>query len=737
MLKRNQIFVFPVLLLTIITGINIYLQTLPLTNVLHYEFSAINGIIQSLFGGLISIYFINKNSLKKEIQFNVFKSNFRFLFLFTFSQFLLALIFNVFAQICPLSEGLLFYFVITIPSFFIGIIIGIFAFSISGRYSILIFISIWLLVLLAPISELYSNPQLYFYNPFIGFSPGTIYDEDITITFPLILYRIMNIIFFLFVFYLVIDKRLYKIEFHKTIRVLVIVISVLSFSLLKPSLGFSTDLSRMQKELKNIIETDHFLIFYSEDFTKSQKDDLILNHEYAYEVLKNELKDEPDTKIFSFLFKDGAQKGELFGSKNADVAKPWLNQIYLNYSNYSATLQHEIAHLFSANYGITIFKIADNFNPVLIEGFATSLANNYDDNDIHFMAGLAYNSGYNISISSLFTGFNFFGQTSSISYIYAGSFIKYLSEFYGISKTKELYGNLDFESILNKKIEELETEYYEFLLSKNFIYNKNTADLYFGRKPIFKRFCARFVANEIKKGFEYYNSEKFFEAEQVFSDIYNVSDSYQSLAGKSNSLIKLNRINDALNFINNEIKKFEGTSYFFNLEILLGDLFVRNKEFNKADSIYSVLMEQNPKPVYKNLAFFRKILLHENDSLLVKYLEAEPDNKLTIIKEILLETNDPQIVPFYLNLSEKENYNERKNFITGLGEHAVSANSLFGISKTASLNNDYNYAVNCLNIALKLEINENKKIIYNEYLKKYKWFHKFGTDVLSNSTITN
>ncbi|MEE8414958.1 MAG: MFS transporter, partial [Desulfobacterales bacterium] len=36
--------------------------------------------------------------------------------------------------------------------------------------------------------EIYFNPQVYVFNPFIGFFPGTIYDEGISVSGKLILY---------------------------------------------------------------------------------------------------------------------------------------------------------------------------------------------------------------------------------------------------------------------------------------------------------------------------------------------------------------------------------------------------------------------------------------------------------------------------------------------------------------------------------------------------------------------
>ena len=116
------------------------------------------------------------------------------------------------------------------------------------------------------------------------------------------------------------------------------------------------------------------------------------------------------------------QKKEFIGAGNADISKPWLNHLYIEYDNYESTLLHEIAHCFTSEFGVTIFKTAAGFNPALMEGIAMAAENKYDEMDLHSSAALAFRNNFVLPIDKLFTGLNFFSQLSSISYIYSGSF---------------------------------------------------------------------------------------------------------------------------------------------------------------------------------------------------------------------------------------------------------------------------------------------------------------------------
>src|SRR5690606_12841719 len=137
--------------------------------------------------------------------------------------------------------------------------------------------------------------------------------------------------------------------------------------------------------------------------------------------------------------------------------------IYTTYDNYNTTSKHEIAHCFSAEFGEGPFKVADMVNPFLIEGLASASAPFYDENNIHFIASVAYNNNYKISIENMFGLTSFFSQVSSLSYVYAGSFSKYLIDNHGIEKFKLLYTEPDFQIVYDQSLKQLETEYFNFI----------------------------------------------------------------------------------------------------------------------------------------------------------------------------------------------------------------------------------------------------------------------------------
>jgi hypothetical protein len=268
----------------------------------------------------------------------------------------------------------------------------------------------------------------------------------------------------------------------------------------------------------------------------------------------------PSEKITSFIFASPAQKKRLIGSENADIAKPWLHYIYINSGTYEYTLKHEIAHVITGEFGVTPFKVAHYINPALIEGAATAADDNFNENKLHYIAGLAYKNNFRFPITELFKGLNFFGALSTLSYIYSGSFTGYLISEYGLDKFKEVYRTGNFELIYRKPVEKLEDEYYSFIQNYYEGNNRNKALYIFGRKPIFLRVCPHFVSEKTDDALESFRKGIYDESAYQFSYLMQYSDSYGALSGYISSLIKLKQYKQALKILSRNFLKYNNTA---------------------------------------------------------------------------------------------------------------------------------------------------------------------------------
>ncbi len=703
--------------------INLFLTSLPLTNTLGYEISVINGIFFFLSSGFITLRLCKRENHKKFIRM-IYEKRRIFLSIITI-PFFISLISSVVAAKCPLSDGIIFYITIAVPAAFFGSAAGFFSTAISKKYSFLLFLFLFFAILFLALIEFFRYPQIYFYNPIFGFYPGTIYDEDLSVNHILVAYRVFNLAFFIGV--VAVSEHLFeKNNLTKIAANLFLIIVIVIFFYLKPTLQFSSDTNRLIKNLTKSVQTESFRIHFPASNSSEKPEYAALLHEYYLDQIKTYLKITSNERIDSYIFQNRDQKRILLGAGNADIAKPWLNQIYLNSTNYEETLKHELVHVIGGSFGSTPFKVANDFNPSLIEGLAMTVENNYDGYPVHYMAKLAELAGYKFPIEELFRGFAFFTKTSSISYIYSGSFLKYLADSYGVDKIKKLYGNSNFLKIFGKNLAALALEYDNFLKNYYIDFNRYKAQLYFGGTTIFKKFCPRVAAAEVKKGWELFNARQTSEALKLFQKVFLYSNSYQSLSGIIASYSKEKKYSEAEKFLNRHLANFKKSLYYFYLELIHGDLLIKCDEESKAVSLYDSLLIQNPHIRYYNEVMIRKTILKEGIDSLKYYFEKNE----TLKYQTLLKMNEEELnyftVPALFALGDKINVrlNEMVDALKGRIKviDPISRYAALEISKLALKRSDYETAHFFALLTMNYRQDANLDHQYIENLRMINWF---------------
>jgi predicted negative regulator of RcsB-dependent stress response len=698
---------------------NIILIKLPLTSVFGYEFSALNSILLIIVAGLLVISFLKR---KENFVKNILKISPILLSV----PLMISVTNSLITTTCSLTDGFLFYLVITVPSIVIGSALGLASYYIIPKYSRIIFIFLLCIIAIIPVLEIYFNPQIYFYNPLVGFYPGTIYDEKLSITFRLVIYRLINVIFFLFLIYAV-NRMINQAARINKFSFLIIVSSVVIIFLLCSSfLGFSTTKSRIETSLKGKCYTEHFEIIYDTSIDSTYLKNVIINHEFFYFELKKFFMDEPHRKITSFIFKNNRQKGKLFGSENADVAKPWLYQIYITAGSYDISLKHEIAHIFSASFGIGPFKLAHNFNPALIEGIAEAAAPFYNTWYLDQIASVAYNNDYKFTIDNLYSGLNFFGQTSGLSYVYAGSFTNYLINRFGINKFKEWYKGKSFSEVYDSSLTDIAGKYYEYLQQLGYENKQNTAQYYFGKQTIFSKFCPRYIAGQLELGWDNYNHNNYTDAARIFDYINRVTQNYSALYGLILSKVELKKEKEALFLLTKEISKYNNSSDYFSLELLRGDLLIRNRKYEQAKGQYYQLNRQSPDLHYNYLSKLR-LDLSQNDSSIYNYIAGGDSAKFEILKNYNLNSYDYASFPVMIDLAGTlhKSYNEilslfGKNIIVN---DIYSRYATYYLSRYMSENLDYVHARKLAALAARFKNGNDIQIFLRSYLIRIDWIY--------------
>ena len=711
------------LLYFLLTSVNFLLILLPLTNSLSYEFSAANAIILFLTGGSLSISYLKNN----KIDFILYlKSKWKELTIVILIPFVISFLSTIFHSGCPIKDGLLFYIIITIPAFIYGIISGFISSSIAKKYQMLIFFGIFVSLLIIVLIEFFYYPQIYFYNPLFGFFPGTIYDEDIAIDWKLILSQVYNLFFFFSLF--VVLNILRKRELSKILLSITLAGLFAAFILIKPIFGFSTNFWRINRELSSKVSTRHFEIMFSPDTSPNEKKFISLLHEYYYDQVTEMLGVHYTERINSYIFYSKNQKRNLFGSANANVAKPWLNSIFVNKDYFPKSIKHELVHVIASKFGYSPFKVADGFNPALIEGMAMLVENDFDENQIDRIAKLAYNNGYKIKINALFSGLNFFSSYSSLAYIYSGAFLKYLYNEFGIEKIKKIYGNSDWEKIYGSGINTLLVRFEKTLNDDKAFSDSNKARLYFGGQTIFNKACPRMTANDLNEAGSNYSMKKYEIALEQYRKIYNYSNSYSALIGEVFCLIKTGKYSGANLILETQINKFKASQVYFNLLLLYGDTYTLMRDVANSSKYYGLLLNNSPHINYENEVKFRQETINNFglDSL-IACLYTEKSKRFDMLKLLNKDSIKYFTVPNYLYLASERKVNLvywlesiYKKFDAKTPDSFYAAIS---ISKYLLKLNNYELAKYYAIKALDYKGNEDDRYSATENLRMMNWFY--------------
>ncbi len=702
---------------SVLVVINYFLTQLPLTSTFGYEFAASNGLMLCIIAGLYTINSVRKSDF-------ILSELIKYLLILFLIPIIISVINSILTMFCSFIDGLAFYLLIVGVSILFGAALALLINSFTVRFGKLLFFTAIIIFALIPILEIYFNPQVYFYSPLIGFFPGNIYDEGLSADWKLFFHQLLVITFSLLIIYFIQKQKTLNLK-SKLLFISAILIIASLFQFLSPYLGYITTFTKLDSVLSKQIESESLILHYDNiDSTEAKL--IALTQEFYYAELQNVLKFRPSKKINVYLFNNREQKKLLFGAGNADVAKPWQYSIYISADSWQSTLKHELAHVFTAEFGTGPFKLASGFNAALIEGMAESLDGFSNHISIEEMTSLAYNNGYVLNVKSLFTGLSFFKGNSALAYTYSGAFIQYLTDNFGIEKVKEFYSTGDFESVFETKIEVAQKKFEKNIFSPELSNKKAMADYYFGRLSLIQKVCPRYIGDRLSKAYQYLSERKLDKAEILFKEMNNKTLNYSSLVGLSEIYYQRNKKNVAIQVIFNNYKKFTATAYYNNLIFRLAELYSLNMQNDSAAYYYKKIIEDNPNHQLSYLCNTRLSLLEENK--LYEYLDGSDSLKL----KILIFLNDKEYnyhsLPIIVDILQKQNIDYKKSLTifnkTFIVNNIESSFAAFKLSQYMLENSDF---VNARKYAA-LSLRYNEKNLFHTAMQaqfeKASWFLK-------------
>ncbi|MFO0725863.1 MAG: tetratricopeptide repeat protein [Myxococcota bacterium] len=363
--------------------------------------------------------------------------------------------------------------------------------------------------------RLWSEPQIFVYSLPFGYWPGSLYDEEVKIGRALVAHRALALSIGLALIAMVTavtdetGQGFGSPHKHKG-AVLLLGLSLISSLLLwnrRELLGFDQDRATIERSLSRHVDTEHFKIFVDASIPEEKLKRLVDEHELRYRQHLRFFGHAPESKIKSYVYRDGAQKRRLMGAAGTQISRPWAGEFHIDgFDTPHPVLKHELAHVFAGALSTGLLKSPAKMgvmvNLTLIEGLAVAADWPSKGLTVHEWARAMRALKLAPDVRTTLYPAGFWAVSSSRAYTIAGSFIRHLIDTRGIDKFMEAYRQNNIEGVYGTSLDALATEWEATIdalpLGKEAL---EMAEHRFKAPGIFQKTCAHTTANLIAEGY--------------------------------------------------------------------------------------------------------------------------------------------------------------------------------------------------------------------------------------------
>ncbi len=582
----------------------------PLLNYLGYEFSVVIALVGSCVAGMLTISTVRREytaesddagertrSARASLRSAVMRCT-----LLLVVPFVIILGNAFFVKNCSLIEGVGFYLLLALVSTLLSCCVAFFL-AVQYRYARTLFFLLGAVTVVYAIGLGYFTPAIFSYNLFYGYFPGLTYDEVVSLSWTLVLFRLLSLavgVVFAWMGILVARHSppsgggwrrtfvLAEILVRPRYRWLSL-LAALSLGLLcayRCDLGFETTNSHLRQKLESTYTTQHFVIHYAPGTWSDEEVSWIgEEHEFRLHQIMEEFSLRSTAPLESFVYPSVDFKRRLIGAGSTNIAKPWSRQMHITRDALWSSLKHEMVHVVAGVFGRRIIRAS--LSTGLVEGLATAVVRTWGNRTVHQYAAALHEFDLAPDITGLMSFAGFASQAPSVSYILAGSFCRYLIDRYGIRKIVLLYQSENYSGVYGRTLEELVSEWRRFL-KRIPVGNseRGAVDVLFRDPPIFDKVCARVVAERNEEARSSFERGAYAVAESLYETSYGEAGGYPAFAGYVSSAFSLGRFDSVTAAYERVVLGSARWLQYLDLFLLFGDAFWIKGDRETAKDLY-------------------------------------------------------------------------------------------------------------------------------------------------------
>jgi tetratricopeptide (TPR) repeat protein len=631
---------------------------IPLLNYLGYEFSALTALLSTFVASFLAIRFVKGKMMVGEvITLETFRQVLILNMILLVIPLAVMLTNALFVRNCSIIDGLTFFILLPVVTVWCASCLGFFC-AAHYRFANTIYLLIVIATFLYSLALGYYTPAIYSYNFFYGFFPGLTYDEALKLTGTLVVFRALTVVMGAAIIWManlllhnsnqtdstrqkgtaLLKALMEPRQRWVTLSAIAVAVAVFVF---RCEIGFESHRSFIQKQLGERYETEHFTIFYAAGSYSADDIQWIgAEHEFCLQQILNVLNIPFHSRIQSYIYPSGDVKQRFIGTGTTNIAKPWSRQIHLTKQSLDGTLKHELVHVVAGTFGVPVFEAS--LSTGLVEGLAVAIDWDWGNRTPHQYAAAMKKFGIFPDIRTLMRFTGFAAQSSSVSYVLVGSFCRFLIDRYGIRPMMQLYGSGDYEKLYGRSLDALIKEWQGFL-DRVPVESKDAdiIDATFRRPPIFKKVCARVIAERNSRARKKFLDRDYASASQLYLESYNEGKNSDAPSGYLMSELRLAHyatLTSALDSIMHE----EYPGLYVGLFLIVGDACWGEGKVDKARELYSRVVYADLSEPLTEAAILRSRALGGllRDPLFTYFLSDDPDSlKLVMLDSLRSSSN--------------------------------------------------------------------------------------------------
>src|SRR5882724_1832914 len=448
----------PRLYLALLCLLSLVACFLPLADHLGYELSELVALAAGLFGGIpgIAAARMERDSATRALSRGLWFA------LWALGIPLALILLNGLRRpACDPLGGFALYLALAVPSATLACILGVACGFVAPRHAGWLYALVFVASLAVALWPLARGPQMFAFHHLGGMFPGPIYDEAITTSRALWLFRADTLLYAAACAGIALIAGPPRPR-RRGIAILAVAGGAAAWmSLQAEKLHWKASAAQLDAELGGLTETEHLVLHFPREKKEEERALLARDAETDVRAVARFFEIAPGPRVHVYLYRSAEEKRTLIGAAETSFTKPWLRQIHSNDAPVPhPILRHELVHAIGAQVSDGPWGVPGGLVPkmALVEGVAVAADWPPGEFTLHEEARALEDLHRLPDLRRLFRRGFFYAESGPRAYTAAGSFLRFVWETRGPAAFFRLYASP--ESI---DLPSLVPEYLRFL----------------------------------------------------------------------------------------------------------------------------------------------------------------------------------------------------------------------------------------------------------------------------------